>query len=216
MIKFKMNLKRERYFSKKGFQLIGLDEAGRGPVAGPVFACALFINLAKISKKEKKLFRKIKDCKKISDLKRERIFKEIENSPSIYFKITKIFPKTIERINILKATQLAMKKSALKLIEELNLKKPFLILDGNFSLSISLPQKSVVKGDEKIVSCALASIIAKVKRDKLMRKYAKLYPDYKFEKNKGYLTKQHLKVLFEIGPSKIHRFSFSPIKDFHN
>jgi ribonuclease HII len=104
-----------------------------------------------------------------------------------------------------------MKKAIKNLERKLKRKVDFLILDGNFKIDLKIPQKSIIKGDEKVLSCAIASIIAKVTRDKIMEKYAKRFPNYGFERHKGYGTKFHLKMLKKYGPCKIHRRSFFPI-----
>jgi ribonuclease HII len=98
-------------------------------------------------------------------------------------------------------------------LKNANCKVDFLILDGNFKLDLPIPQKSIVKGDEKVLSCAIASIIAKVTRDRIMEKYAKKFPEYGFEKHKGYATKFHFKMLRKYGPCKIHRKSFEPVRE---
>jgi ribonuclease HII len=213
------SLYQEKKLLKKGFKKVAcLDEAGRGALSGPVVAAAILINLTKFKK-----IRKIKDSKKLSSKKREEIFKIIKKNPQIEWGIGKVSEKIIDKINILEATKLAMKRAIKNLEKNLQrtvlckLKKKrlidFLILDGNFKLDLPIPQKSIVKGDEKVFSCALASIIAKVTRDKIMEKYAKKFPKYFFEKHKGYPTPLHLKMLKKYGPCKIHRKSFSPIKN---
>ena len=123
--------------------------------------------------------------------------------------------RVIDKINILEATKLAMKRAFKNLNYKLGNKnklKNFLILDGNFKIDLPLPQKTIIKADEKVLSCAIASILAKVTRDRIMERYHKKYPRYEFKKHKGYPTKLHLRLLKKYGPSKIHRKSFKPIK----
>jgi ribonuclease HII len=201
------NLKEEKRLWKKGFKVVvGLDEAGRGPLAGPVVAAAV-----SIIPNSKFQIPKLKDSKKLTLKKREEFFKIITKTPNIKWGIGKVSEKVIDKINIFEATKLAMKRAIKSLERKLKRKANFLILDGNFKIDLKIPQKSIIKGDEKVLSCAMASIIAKVTRDKIMEKYAKKFPEYGFEKHKGYGTKFHLKMLKKYGPCKIHRRSFFPI-----
>jgi ribonuclease HII len=201
------NLKEEKRLWKKGFKVVvGLDEAGRGPLAGPVVAAAVSIipnSKFKISK--------IRDSKKLTPQKREELYRWITQCPFLEWGIGKVSEKVIDRINIFEATKLAMKKAIFNLERKLKRKADFLILEGNFKIDLPIPQKSIIKGDEKVLSCAMASIIAKVTRDKIMEKYAKKFPEYGFEKHKGYGTKFHLKMLKRYGPCPIHRRSFLPV-----
>ena len=188
--------------------MAGIDEVGRGPLAGPVVAVAVILNFQfSISNKfSMKQFLNVKDSKKLSSEKREEIYKIVKNHPQITYGVGKVSEKVIDKMNILNATKLAMKRA----INNLKLKKiDYLILDGNFGLNIDISQKSIIKGDEKVMSCALASIVAKVERDRLMVKYHKKYPDYGFDRHKGYGTKFHYEMLRNFGPSVIHRKSFN-------
>jgi len=201
------NLKEEKKLWKKGYKVVvGLDEAGRGPLAGPVVAAAV-----SIIPNSKFQIPKLKDSKKLTLKKREEFFKIITKTPNIKWGIGKVSEKVIDKINIFEATKLAMKRAIKSLERKLKRKANFLILDGNFKIDLKIPQKSIIKGDEKVLSCAMASIIAKVTRDRIMEKYAKKFPEYGFEKHKGYGTKFHLKMLRKYGPCKIHRRSFFPI-----
>jgi ribonuclease HII len=196
------NFSEEKKLWKNGFKFVaGLDEAGRGPLAGPVVAGAVVI-LKKIN------FAGINDSKKISEKQREEIYKILINHKHIKWGIGIVSEKVIDKINILEATKLAMQK-AIK-----NLKADFLILDGNFKINSKIPQKSIVKGDQKVFSVAAASIIAKVTRDRIMQKYHKKYPQYGFEKHRGYGTKAHFACLKKFGPCKIHRRSFYPVSSY--
>lgn len=193
------NFNEEKILWQKGFKyVVGLDEAGRGPLAGPVVAAAVLI------KPEFKILKEVKDSKKISAEKRERLFKILTNHPQIEWGIGIVSEKVIDKINIFEATKLAM----LTALEDLNSNADHLILDGNFEISSEIPQKSVIKGDEKVFSCTAAGIIAKVSRDRIMVKYGKKYPEYGFKKHKGYGTSEHIKILCKIGPCPIHRKSF--------
>jgi ribonuclease HII len=201
------NLKEEKKLWKKGYKVVvGLDEAGRGPLAGPVVATAVYI----IPNSELKI-PKLRDSKKLTPKKREEFFRLIVKNHNIKWGIGKVSEKVIDKINIFEATKLAMKKAIESLKKKLKRKVDFLILDGNFKIDLEIPQKPIVKGDEKVLSCAMASIIAKVTRDKIMEKYAEKFPEYGFEKHKGYGTKFHLKMLRKYGPCKIHRKSFLPV-----
>jgi len=195
----------------------GLDEAGRGPLAGPVTAAAVMIKIFNFQSASWRTifkqfpmiqFSKLRDSKKLSKKQREEFYKLITRSPTIKWGIGRVSEKVIDKINILEATKLAM----LKAIKKLKRKPDFLILDGNFKIDTSILQKSVVKGDEKVFSCACASILAKVYRDRIMQRYHKKYPKYRFDLHKGYPTKLHLKILKKCGPCKIHRKSFRPVK----
>jgi ribonuclease HII len=208
------NLKEEKRLWKKGVKVVvGLDEAGRGPLAGPVVAAAAMVKFkiqnakCKMKIQNLKLLREIRDSKKLTSQKRKELYRRIVKCPFIKWGIGKVSEKVIDKINILEATKLAMKRA----IKNLKKKPDFLILDGNFKLDLPILQKSIVKGDEKVLSCAMASIIAKVTRDRIMEKYAKKFPEYGFEKHKGYGTKFHLRMLKKYGPCKIHRRSFFPI-----
>lgn len=198
------NLNEEKKLWKKGHRIVvGIDEVGRGPLAGPVFACALVLSP---KFRAPNFLREVKDSKKLSPKTREKLYKIITSHPQIFFAVAKVSHKIIDKINILNATKLAMKKA----IGKLKFKKlDYLLIDGNFKLNdIDILQKSIIKGDEKIVSCALASIVAKVERDALMRRYHKKYPNYGFNRHKGYGTELHYKMLSKFGPSLIHRQSF--------
>jgi len=182
--------------------LAGADEAGRGPLAGPVVTC-IVVCKKNFLKKLKKLG--IKDSKSLSPKKRLEIFEKVKKLKGIEWKLSFVLPKTIDKINILQATFLGWQRCFKKLK-----KKPDLILvDGNLKIpKIKVLQKAIVKGDQKNVLISLASILAKVKRDKIMENFAKKYPEYKFEKHKGYPTKEHFEILKKFGPSPIHRKTF--------
>lgn len=186
----------KKYFGNGIKYLAGVDEAGRGPLAGPVVAAAVIL--------PKDFYHKeINDSKKLSLNQREKLFNIIvENAISYSFSV--ISHSTIDRINILNASLLAMRKSVIKL-------KPFpdiVLIDGNKSFGTSPKLIPLVKGDSLSQSIAAASIIAKVIRDQLMNRLAEKYSFYSWEKNKGYPTKQHIEALLKYGPSPVHRKSF--------
>ncbi len=223
------NLNEEKKLWKKGYKFVaGLDEAGRGPLAGPVVAGAVIFaklkfknsNLKTISKSKFKIPKElsiIRDSKKLSAKQREEIYEVLIKHPQIKWGIGIVSEKIIDKINILEATKLAMQKAVRNLVSrfshdrEKNGTVSFLLIDGNFGLDLDLPQKSIIKGDQKVFSVAVASIIAKVTRDRIMQKYHKKYPRYGFDKHKGYGTKAHFASLEKFGPCKIHRKTFWPV-----
>lgn len=193
----------ERKFKKKGFNLIiGVDEAGRGPLAGPVVAAAVSLNTHRFKNR-------IDDSKKLTSPAREKAFQEIILNS--VFGIGIVPEQVIDRVNILEATRLAMRKAVASLVAKLSVKNTrriHVIVDGRLTLDIDFPYTGIVKGDSKSKSIACASILAKVTRDRLMERYDKAYPQYLFIKHKGYPTKEHKEILRKIGPSLIHRRSF--------
>ncbi len=203
----KPTLREEKKLWKKGYKfVIGLDEAGRGAIAGPLFAGGVILN-SKIK------IPSLRDSKKLSAQKREEIYEKIIKE-KIKFAVSWVSPKTIDKINVLEATKLAMKRVVKKLLADFSQKeKIFLLIDGNFKLPISFSQKSIIKGDEKIISITLASIVAKVNRDRMMERYHKKYPQYGFLKHKGYPTKFHLKMIKKFGIFPFYRLTYKPIKD---
>ncbi|MFA5080418.1 MAG: ribonuclease HII [Candidatus Paceibacterota bacterium] len=193
--------------NKKGYKSVaGIDEAGRGPLAGPVVASAVLITNWNFNKE---LLSGIKDSKKLSEKKREYLFEIIIATKQIKWGIGIIDEKKIDEVNIFQATKLAMAKA----VENLSSKQrpDFLIIDGNSTINFKVEQKAIVKADDKIFSCSTASIIAKVTRDRMMYEYAKKYPEYQFEKHKGYGTKIHMEAIKKFGPCDIHRKTFNPI-----
>jgi len=222
-----VNFREEKLLWKQGYKVVvGLDEAGRGPLAGPVVAAAVVVN-AKIKKETSSSFGtqksklqlkiknlKIKDSKQLSEKKREEFYSILTSHPDIKWGIGIVSEKVIDKINILEATKLAMKKALRQAQGKLKRKAEFLILDGNFTLNkVKLPQKPIIGADGKVFSCAAAGIIAKVTRDQIMREYHKKYPGYGFDRHKGYGTKLHVRQLEILGPCGIHRKTFEPVKD---
>ena len=209
---------------KKKFKyVIGIDEAGRGPLAGPVVAVAIMFQLKTQNSKLKtttqnsklnKMFKelKIKDSKQLSLKRREEIFKLLKKHPQILWGRGMVSAKVIDRINIWEATKLAAKRAIFnlekKIGKKLPKKKTLLIIDGNLKINSEFCEKPIIKADQKIPECILASIFAKVIRDRLMERYDKIYPKYNFKKHKGYPTKEHKKLIKKYGVCKIHRRSF--------
>jgi len=193
----------EKEARSNGFQTIaGIDEAGRGPLAGPVVSAAVILpDHLPVSG--------ISDSKKVSPKKREALYDDIYRH-SVAVGVGIVDPVEIDRINILQASLTAMAIS----VQNLHPVPDFLLIDGNFTISFDLPQKAVIKGDSLSISIAAASIIAKVTRDRMMVVYAKEYPEFDFSKNKGYPTKAHKAAIEKFGYSPIHRLSFRGVKEF--
>ena len=176
--------------------ICGVDEAGRGPLCGPVVAAAVIL-----PKNEK--IEGVNDSKKLSEKKREKLFDEIMKK-AVAVGVGMSDVDVIERINILNATKMAMKQA----ISNLKVNPQFCLIDGNQMIDIAIPAKTVVKGDSKSESIAAASIIAKVTRDRLLKSYDEKYPEYGFAKHKGYGTKLHIEAIQKYGLTPIHRPSF--------
>ena len=193
-------LQYERALIANGYKYVaGVDEVGRGPLAGPVVCAAVIMPLDEAS-----LVVGVDDSKKLSEKKRETLAEQIKQR-ALCYTIIEIDEKTIDEINILEATKLGMKRA----IESLQIQPDAVLTDGNMTLNIVHPQKSVVHGDALSYSIGAASIIAKVHRDHKMVEFAQTYPDYGFEKNKGYGTAEHIKGIKEKGLCPIHRRSFT-------
>ena len=210
------NFTEEKKLWKQNYKnVVGIDEAGRGPLAGPVVTASVcFEKNFKI--KDLKNF-DINYSKKLSEKQREEIYKILTNHKNIKWGVGIVSEKIIDKINILQATKLAMQKSVKDLDSRFrgnDTSADFLLIDGNFKIHCATRQKSIIKGDAKVFSISAASIIAKVTRDRLMQKYHKKYPEYNFLKNKGYGTKAHFAVIEKNGPCKIHRKSFYPVNKF--
>ena len=188
----------EKAAVSSGFNILcGVDEAGRGPLAGPVCAAAVILP-------EDTVIEGLDDSKKLSEKKRERLYDEITKKATAYC-VAYGTLEEIESVNILEATFIAMNRA----IDGLKVKPDFAIIDGNrVPKGIKIPCATLVKGDSKSMSVAAASILAKVTRDRLMLTYDEKYPQYNFKKHKGYGTKEHTELLKQYGPSPIHRLSF--------
>ena len=188
----------ERELLAKGAEYIcGVDEVGRGPLAGPVVCAAVIMPLDDV-------IDGVDDSKKLSAKKREELSGIIQKK-AIAYAICRIEPQTIDEINILEATKLCMKNA----VESLSVKPDFVLTDGNMALDIPFEQKSIIKGDSLSYSIGAASIIAKVYRDAVMDEYDKIYPGYGFVKHKGYGTKTHIDAIKRAGICPVHRRSFT-------
>ncbi|MFH1640739.1 MAG: ribonuclease HII [Candidatus Omnitrophota bacterium] len=194
----------ENKFKKKGFNLIvGVDEAGRGPLAGPVVAGAVALETADFETR-------VDDSKKLTPRQRELAFNELINKS--VFGIGIIGEKTIDSFNILVATRMAMEKALESLLGKLESNRKqgiHVLVDGDVNLDIDLPFTNIIMGDSKSKSIAAASILAKVTRDRIMSFYDGIYPQYGFLRHKGYSTKMHREAINRFGTCKIHRASFS-------
>lgn len=192
-----MDYSYEKFAMKKGFQVVcGIDEAGRGPLAGPVYAAAVVLPMdLEIDG--------LNDSKKLTEKKREVLF-DIICKKAISYSIGIATEEEIDEINILNATFLAMRRA----VDGLSVKPDYALIDGNQHPGLLIPDETVVKGDGKSMSIAAASILAKVSRDRFMLDIAKKYPEYCFEKHKGYGTKLHYEMIEKHGVSPVHRRSF--------
>ncbi len=190
-------LRYEKEALKKGYKNIcGVDEAGRGPLAGPVCAAAVIMPRDTI-------IEGVNDSKKLSEKKRESLYDVIKET-ALSYSIAFATVEEIEEMNILQATMLAMKRA----VEGLKIPADFAMIDGNKIPPLQIPAEFIIKGDGNSMSIAAASILAKVTRDRLCIEYDRKYPQYGFAKHKGYGTKQHREALLEYGPCEIHRRSF--------
>ena len=198
------------YFKKKDFEnkerlrveemyAVGIDEVGRGPLAGPVTVAAVIL-------KPHWFVENLNDSKKVSKEKREIISKKIHEE-ALAISITDLSVEEIDTLNIYQATMLAMYQA----VKKLEIKPQAVIVDA-MPLHFQMPCKSLIHGDSKSASVAAASIVAKVHRDHIMDEYAKIYPGYDFEDNKGYGTKKHMEAIYELGITPIHRKSYEPVK----
>lgn len=190
-------LEYENNAKSKGYKYIcGVDEAGRGPLAGPVCAAAVILP-------DNVIIEGVNDSKKLTEKKREMLF-EVIKEKALSYSIAFATVEEIEEMNILNATMLAMKRA----VEGLDIKADYAMIDGNRLPPLNIPCEYVIKGDAKSMSIAAASILAKVSRDRLCMEYAEKYPEYSFEKHKGYGTKLHTEAIKKYGPCEIHRMSF--------
>jgi ribonuclease HII len=191
----------EKKLYKQGFSLLaGIDEVGRGPLAGPVVAAAVILP-------KDFYLAGLNDSKKLSESKRNEYY-DVIRKKALSIGIGRIDAEEIDSINIYEATKKAMHQA----IANLHIKPDYLLIDA-MKLQTPYPQEPIIKGDSKSISIAAASIIAKVTRDELMKEYAVIHPGYGFDQNSGYGTKEHLEGLKRKGVTSIHRKSFSPVKE---
>ena len=189
----------EREYAAQGYLFVaGVDEVGRGPLAGPVVCAAVILSLEAARR-----IPGIDDSKKLSPKKREQLAALIRERARAWA-VAEVSNEVIDEINILQATRLCMKRA----VEALEPRADVVLVDGNMTLDIALPQRAFVKGDARIASIGAASILAKVHRDALMRAFAERYPEYGFGRNMGYGTAAHIAAIREVGICPIHRRTF--------
>lgn len=193
-------------FSRGKRLICGIDEAGRGPLAGPVVSSAVVFPAFRHDLDFHE-WEGLNDSKKLTAKKREGFYNRLLGRPDVHIGIGIISEEIIDKINILKATQLSMRRA----VSNLDIKPDCLLIDGMALPDVRIPQKKIIDGDTLSLSIAAASIIAKVTRDNIMRQYHEKYPQYGFDRHKGYGTREHMKRIKEYGPCKIHRRSFYPI-----
>ena len=199
----------ERECLANGYCFIaGIDEVGRGPLAGPVVASSAMFSSEVIKAGLPNSLKDVNDSKKLSEKKREHLFDVLNDFDGVDFGISIIESEEIDRINILQATHKAMSKSLISLEHN----PDHLLVDGRPVKSLGKSQSAIVKGDSLSYSIGAASIIAKVTRDRMMKKFDLKFPGYGFSSNKGYGTREHLNALNDLGPCSIHRLTFAPIR----
>lgn len=191
----------KRRYAEGYTAVCGCDEAGRGPLCGPVVASAVILPCDFP-------IEGLNDSKKLSEKKREQLYTLITEN-AIAYGIAEASPAEIDEINILNASMLAMRRA----VEKLTVPADFALIDGNCSRGFDIPTETIIKGDAKSASVAAASILAKVTRDKLCAEQDKLYPEYGIAKHKGYPTKEHMEAVRKYGPSPIHRITFLKFLD---
>lgn len=194
----------KKHYDEGYVAVCGCDEAGRGPLCGPVVAAAVILPLGEI-------IPGLDDSKKLSEKKREALFDVIKEK-AVAYAVCEASPAEIDEINILNASMLAMRRA----VKALSKKADFALIDGNCSRGFEIPTETVVKGDSKSYSIAAASILAKVTRDRQCAELDALYPEYGIAKHKGYPTKDHMEAVRKYGPSPIHRKSFLKFLDNEN
>ena len=193
----------EAKLQARGFRLVaGVDEVGRGALAGPVMAAAVILPLGA----DFPWLKLVRDSKQLSPKQRERVF-DLVQSAGIAFGLGSVPHATIDRVGIIRATRMAMAQA----VEALPSRPDFLLIDALSLREVEIPQKSIIRGDQASVSIACASIVAKVSRDRQMTELDGVYPGYGLARHKGYGTRQHLQCLGLLGPCAIHRRSFAPV-----
>jgi len=186
----------KKYLSKEVKFLAGVDEAGRGPLAGPVVAAAVIFD-------KKTSIKNVNDSKQLTQNQREYLFDNI-TAKALSYSVSVVDHTIIDEMNILNASLLAMKQA----VESLNIKPDLILVDGNRGFPSDIPVIPVIKGDAKSFSIAAASILAKVTRDRIMKNLSLDYPEYFWDQNKGYPTRKHRDIILKIGPSPLHRKTF--------
>ncbi len=185
-------------------RILGIDEAGRGPLAGPVVSAAVRIVAEDSDPVILNLKSKVKDSKKLTFRKREELYHLLTCHPAIEWGVGMASEKEVDKFNVLEATKLSMERA----LENIDIGDSMILIDGNFSINVNCIQRSLICADEKVLECSMASIVAKVSRDSIMKSYHENYPEYGFDKNKGYGTKKHRAMIAKYGASPVHRRSF--------
>jgi len=199
----------ERELVSQGKQSIaGIDEAGRGPLAGPVVVAAVIFPVSWIADGLPDELSGLNDSKALTEKRRSHFFEYLIADSEIGKAIVSVEPSEIDEINILQATHVGMRRS----LEQLGVEVSHALIDGLFVKSIPVEQTALVKGDSRSYTIAAASVLAKVTRDRLMIEYDREFPGYGFAQHKGYPTRAHLEALRELGPCSIHRKSFAPVR----
>ncbi len=194
-------LERKKWDEEFSF-VAGVDEVGRGPLAGPVTAAAV------VFPRYIKELPEVNDSKQLTHQRRLELRNEILAVPGVQYAIAQIEPEDIDKLNILQASMEAMRRAIAQLVDV-----DYVLVDGNRLPLLEIPAEFVIKGDARSATIAAASILAKVHRDELMDRYAEEYPGYGFENHKGYGTKEHLEALKKLGVTPIHRRSFAPVRN---
>lgn len=203
-------LRFERQCWKKGFKNIaGVDEVGRGPLAGPVMAAAVVFDSSFLECEEHGVLEGLTDSKKLTELRREHFFQILTSSSSVSIGVGIADVAEIDAVNILNATHIAM----IRAVENLPCHPDHILVDGLPVKGFPCPSTSIIGGDGKSISIAAASVIAKVLRDRQMKDLDAKYPGYGFAKHKGYGSRSHMQALLERGPSPVHRMSFRPVRE---
>lgn len=190
--------------------VVGVDEAGRGPLAGPVVAAAVHIPHKTLRRLAERHLAQLTDSKKLSPRKREEYFQWMQSEPAVKVAVAAVGPRVIDRHNILDATYLAMRRALLRLQCEVDL----VLVDGPRVRDLGRPARYIINGDSSSLLIAAASVVAKVVRDGLLERIDRRYPQYGFARHKGYGTREHLEALKEWGPCPEHRLSFRPLRDW--
>ncbi len=196
-----MSVWEENLYEKGYRRIAGVDEAGRGPLAGPVVAAAVILP-------HNFLMEDLNDSKKLPPKKRKELFAKLTHHPEIFFGVGIVDAKTIDRVNILQATFLAMQDA----LHHLPHAPDFVLFDGNQTPTVSVPHKALVRGDALSLSIAAASIVAKETRDAIMDDFHHRWPAYGFNQHRGYPTEKHISILRTLGPCEIYRMTFEPVR----
>jgi len=199
----------KKAWEEKYIHVVGVDEAGRGPLAGPVTAAAVYIEPDFLLCEEYEAFALLNDSKQLTEKRREHFFSFLTQSVHVHYGVACVSEKEIDRINILRATHKAMAEA----IRKVNPVADYALVDGRAVPGLPCPSQSIIKGDTKSLSIAAASVLAKVTRDHLLVELDQKYPQYGFTRHKGYGTKAHLEALQKYGPAPCHRMSFRPVRE---